>query len=193
MTKAMLRDICARTHSGFARGLAVAIAGAMMACGGRTLSSSTEGASVEDSASAPDEDAASFPSDDASLFPDEDVPPLDANAVSDADGVASDSSSDAVFSSACASYASVSGRASCDSCISRATGRAECGAAWNTLETQCGPQYLCVVTHCICRSPCNTADLCSCAAGCLPVHASRCTKLWAEAMQCVGSFCAGGC
>lgn len=96
------------------------------------------------------------------------------------------------FSSACADFASVMGRVSCESCVSRANA-GRCGTLWSQLESQCQPAYGCGFSSCICTSPCSTATLCSCLAGCLPVADSSCKQLWAEAMQCVGSFCVGGC
>ncbi len=192
-----------------ARAIAVAVVPTIAACGGRILSSSADGGPSNDSALIPDEGPPWVSGDAAASSPTEDGPVLRTNATADAagsnneqdaegssmepDGAAINASSDPAFSRACSSYASISGRVSCESCISEAQQHAGCSTAWSKLETQCGSQYLCVVSHCFCVAPCNTADLCSCTAGCLPLGNSPCTGLWAEAMQCVGSSCAGGC
>ena len=98
------------------------------------------------------------------------------------------------FLKACSMYAAVSGRVSCESCISQAETRDVCASIWSELSAQCQYEYLCVVSHCFCTSPCTTTGLCDCAAGCLPLNdADPCVDLWTQAMQCVGSSCIGGC
>ena len=100
----------------------------------------------------------------------------------------------AAFSASCSTYAGVVGRVSCEGCVSRAQAQPTCAATWAQLSMQCQSNYLCVVSNCFCTSPCSTAGLCSCAAGCLPANdGDPCVRLWSEAMKCVGSACTGGC
>lgn len=159
-----------RSRAGCCREVARAAAFALAtaACGGRfVLSSSAE--SDSDGAANPGEDAAA---------PEAPEGGRDAGA-----------SPPVGFLTACASYASVSGRVSCESCVARAS----CDAVWAQLSSQCGPAYLCGISHCLCTSPCDTSTLCSCLAGCLPIGESLCADLWANAMQCAASPCAGKC
>jgi hypothetical protein len=156
-------------HRALARG-AIALAAFMTACGGRLVPDASGGRPGSRDGATTDDGIAQ-------------------------DGVANGSAPNGLFPSACASYALVAGQASCAGCIMRAM-QANCGALQTRLQDQCSSVYLCGVSHCPFNdppTPSGTASLCSCVAGCLPTADSPCTQLWSAVMQCVGSYCAGGC
>jgi hypothetical protein len=148
------------------------------ACGGRLTSHQATGASMPNVSLA----------DDSGLTRDDGSEPVDGSA-SYRTGPNDDARSpmaNTLFPSACSAYASLMARRSCENCIREANLKR---CSWTQLETQCQPSYECVY-----QSGCfGAVDACSCMAGCLPVQDNACTQLWAEAMQCVASFCAGGC
>src|SRR5258708_4128099 len=166
----------------FGLALAVATGG----CGGKLLGDLPDGGDAL--APSPIEDAAPRPLDGAGS-------PLDGSLSDHGEADAPPPPPmGAAFSASCSAYSGVVGRVSCEGCVSRAQAQPTCASTWAQLSMQCQSNYLCVVSNCFCTSPCSTAGLCSCAAGCLPANdGDPCVRLWSEAMKCVGSACTGGC
>jgi hypothetical protein len=174
---------------------AVSLGALTMACGGRTRVNLQATPMTDQTPLL--EDAGNEGQTQNGKAPDSAAPVLDASAEQGFDGGSPSFSLDdggaasaTPFAMACETYASAIGKLSCEGCISTANGA--CNALWSELRDQCGVGYACGIT-CGCTAPCNTAGLCSCVAGCLPVEDNPCTRLWSEVMQCIGSACAGHC